>query len=334
MSEEQELEPGVTPQRFRAVKLVALLFIFLALLLPLGAIWQNNQGDTGVSVVDMGLEGESSTDFEEDSIALYVQMTGFNPETKRAEMAYFPWPTENLADQFSSSVVGDVPIKLFVDGQNAEIAEFDAGDQIGAVETVVDVLSTRDSSMASDGLYPFDVYEMDGYAQVVADIDGTGYQPVQTFDYFYTTPVPGFNILYERMSAFDTPLGSEEYALDYEKLLQERMEGKISFLAKIERSFAVKSIAVFIYLFAVVTALSTAVITLRVLSGARPASMNAMVWAAASILGVIQLRTVAPGNPRIGIIADNFFFFPSLVIMLACGVVMTYLWSTREEAES
>jgi hypothetical protein len=112
------------------------------------------------------------------------------------------------------------------------------------------------------------------------------------------------------------------------------MEGKISFLAKIERSFAVKSIAVFIYLFAVVTALSTAVITLRVLSGARPASMNAMVWAAASILGVIQLRTVAPGNPRIGIIADNFFFFPSLLIMLACGVVMTYLWSTREEAES
>jgi hypothetical protein len=62
--------------------------------------------------------------------------------------------------------------------------------------------------------------------------------------------------------------------------------------------------------------------------------MNAMVWAAASILGVIQLRTVAPGNPRIGIIADNFFFFPSLLIMLACGVVMTYLWSTREEVES
>lgn len=157
-----------------------------------------------------------------------------------------------------------------------------------------------------------------------------GLEPVQTFDYFYTTPVPGFDIPFERMSAFDTPLGSDEYALDYDDLLAERAEGKISFLATIEQSFAEKAIAVFIYAFAIVTAFRTAVITLRVISGARNPSMDTMVWSAAEILGVLELRNVAPGNPRIGILADNLFLFQSLTLMPACGVAMTYLWSTRD----
>ena len=331
----RRFEKGVTLKRLGATKWIAIVFVGLLLFFPLTALWQSAEESSGVSVVDMGLEGESSAAFEEGSVAFYVQMTGFNPETKRADMAYFPWPTEDIAQQFSSSVLSKAGIKVFVDGQDAEVVEYGPGDQIGAVNAVVDVLSTRDSSLASDGLYPFDVYEMDGYAAVeVEQVEGAGFAPVQTFDYFYTTPVPGFDILFERMSAFDTPLGSDEYALDYDALLAERAEGKISFLAKIERSFAVKSIAVFIYAFAIVTAFSTAVITLRVLSGARDPSMNTMVWSAASILGVLQLRSVAPGNPRIGILADNLFFFPSLALMLACGVVMTYLWSTRDSAQS
>jgi hypothetical protein len=54
--------------------------------------------------------------------------------------------------------------------------------------------------------------------------------------------------------------------------------------------------------------------------------------AAVTLPGIIQLRLLAPGEPRLGVVADNLFFLPSLVLMLLCVVVIAYLWSFRDKS--
>lgn len=328
------MKKSETKKSFGRAKFALVLLMIAFISIPVTFATNGASDLSGVTVVDMGLPEESSDALSKETVALYIQMTSFDAEKRRAELAVFPWPTDELATQFSSSVIGEVPIKIFVDGHENGTRTFVAAEQLGAVNVTADVLSTRDPSRSSDALYPFDSYELDSYAQVQANLNGRGFESIQTFDYFYTTPVPGFDITYERASAFEETIGSSPYELDVSKLAAERAEGKISFFAKIERSIAVKSIAVFIYLFALLTAISTAAVTIRMVYGGRLVSMEALTWQAAAILGVIQLRSVAPGNPRIGVLADMYLFFPSLLIMLTCGIVMTVLWIRRSDSLS
>ena len=58
--------------------------------------------------------------------------------------------------------------------------------------------------------------------------------------------------------------------------------------------------------------------------------MESLIWAAASMLGILELRALAPGDLRIGVFADLIFFFPSLLMSLISVAAITYLWSTRK----
>jgi hypothetical protein len=290
---------------------------------------------SGVKVVETGIFGESSSDFTEDSVAIYVQMLGFDPETERAEMAYYPWPTDDIAKQFSSSVLTERDIRFFVDSQNTELTEFSAGEQIGGVYATVDVLSTDYPDRASDALYPFDAYVLDSFARVEIRANSeSDYEEIQTFDYFYSSPVPGFDVTYERLGAFESGFASDPDARSLEMIDLERFQGKVSFYAFIERSFAVKAIAVFIYGFILIATLALLWVASQMTLGKRPASMEALIWAAASMLGILELRALAPGDPRIGVYADLVIFFPSLILSLASVAVITYLWNTRRDFES
>lgn len=326
-------------QTYFAGKRVRTAFIAAALALavffPALSFLADAYSPSGIKVVETGLYGESSSDFSEDSVAVYVQMLSFDPETERAEMAYYPWPTDDIAKQFSSSVLTERNIRFFVDAQDTELTEFEAGDQIGGVYATVDVLSTDYPDLASDALYPFDAYVLDSFARVeILDESIGDYAPVQTFDYFYTSPVPGFDVTYERLGAFDSGYAGDPSSRELERIDLERFEGKVSFYGFIERSFAVKAIAIFIYSFILIATLALVWVASQMTLGKRPASMEALIWAAASMLGILELRALAPGDPRIGVYADLIVFFPSLILSLASVAVITYLWNTRKDFES
>lgn len=307
--------------------------ILVGLAFPAISLITGSAGASTVSVTSNGLEQESSDFFDQNTVAVYTQILDFDPETKQAKVVFYPWPTSDIGKQFSSSVLSDVGVRFFADGIGASIREFPPGSQIGGVETMVDVLSTNNPALASDSLYPFDEYSMDSYARVEMEpIVGLGYQPVQTFDYFYESPVPGFDVVYTRLGAFENTVGTDTFDQAATQLLEEREEGKISFTAHFARSLAVKNIAIFIYAFAVLSAITLLVATIQMAAGRRRASLDALVWAAVTLPGIIQLRLLAPGEPRLGVVADNLFFLPSLVLMLVCVVVIAYLWSFRDKS--
>ena len=316
----------------RSRRLFLVAIVILAVAMPLGLYWANAISPSGVKVMDTGIYGESSTDFEENSIAIYVQMLEFSPETQRAEMAYYPWPTDDLAKQLSSSVITEKGIRFLADSQNGQLVTFEPGAQVGAVYATVDVLSSDFPEAASDSLYPFDRYVMDAFARVEIQRDET-FGPVQTFDYFYSSPVPGFDITYQRLGAFDSGYAGDSNSLSLEQIDLERFFGKVSFYAFIERSFAVKAIALFIYGFILIASLALVWVASQMVMGRRPPSMESLIWAAASMLGILELRALAPGEPRIGVFADLIFFFPSLMMSLVSVAMITYLWSTRENIQ-
>lgn len=306
--------------------------VLLSLAFPVVSLLIGAYSVTTVRVSDDGIFGEASDDFEEQTVAVYAQMLGFDASTQRADMAYYPWPTDDLAKQFSSSVVGTKDIRLFVDAQDAQLTEFPSGTQVGGVEVTVDVLSSEFPDLASESLYPFDRYVMDSYVQVETRASTSeDYEPIQTFDYFYTSPVSGFDVTYQRLAAFDSAYPGADESRNLEEISVERSEGKISFYAFIERTFAVKAIAVLIYLFTAIAALSQVFVLYMIAIGKRPPSMEGLTWSAATLLGLVQVRTLAPGNPRIGVFADIMIFFPSLILALTALVGITYLWNTRKD---
>lgn len=307
--------------------------LLIGLAFPLVSVLTGTAGASTISVVSNGLPEEDSDYFKEQTVSIYTQILDFDPETKQAKVVFYPWPSGDIGKQFSSSVLSDVGVRFFADGLGVNLREFPAGSQIGGVETMVDVLSTEKPAMASDSLYPFDEYTMDSYASVEMEpIEGLGYRPVQTFDYFYESPVTGFDVVYERIGAFENTLGTDNFDQSGSQLLAERAEGKVSFTAHFSRSLAVRNIAIFIYAFAVLSALTLLVATIQMAAGRRRASLDALVWAAVTLPGIIQLRLLAPGEPRLGVVADNLFFLPSLVLMLLCVVVIAYLWSFRDKS--
>lgn len=312
--------------------LFPLIAVVVLAFFPLVSAVSNGFSESGIQVNQPEeIYGQNSDDFTKGTVAFYIQMLEFDPETERAKLMFYPWPTDDLADQFSSSVISKKEIQVFVDSQNTSVSTYGPGQQIGGIEAQLDVLSTYFPELASDSLYPFDKYVLDAYASAkVKWNEGEDFSPVQTFDYFYQSPVSGFEVTYQRLGAFENldPSAAESQAS--ETIEFERADGNISFYAFFERSFAVKAIAIFIYTFIVLATIVLAWVTQRIASGARPASMNALIWAAASILGILDLRAVAPGEPRVGVFGDLMFFFPPLFLSLACTVVLAYFWTVRK----
>ena len=267
-----------------------------------------------------------------DLIALWFQILSFNPETLKAEIIIYPWPTNNNG-AFSSSVIAREKFTLFIDelGGSGQY-DFDENQLIGAITSEFDVLSLVNTSRTKDSFYPLDQYVLDTYASVQTLNSDDSTNPVPTFDNFYTdVSVSGFQTTFTRIAAFVNPDLEDKAIFSKPKIMQERRRGQVSFLIHFERTSAVKLTVAILGLFIFFSAAVIAWISLRVFNRRRPPNMQALVWSAATTLGIVQLRQLYPNSPRIGISLDFIIFFPSLIATLLSSVVLTIMWVTRDD---
>lgn len=199
---------------------------------------------------------------------------------------------------------------------------------MGPVTFEVDVLSmpTR-GTRANDFFYPLDSYVLDAYAAVSPTQSEDGGIP--TFEYFYFTPISDFNVSYTRTAGWDLYDMPGEFIAS--EILSERQSGRISFLAKFERSLAVQITTSLIVTILVVNTIALVWISRKILSGFRPPSVQVLVWSAASVLSYTQLRDSLPGAPRLEIAIDYLFYFPALLASVLVSLLITILWSTRDD---
>lgn len=275
-------------------------------------------------------EPESSAE-SDNSINLWFQPTGFDAETAKARFNVYPWPTADLAVSFSSSTISDTDFELFVDElHGAGSYEFRKNVVIGALDVEFDVLSSPPRGSRPDTFfYPFDSYILDTYAGVSAILLDGSRPDRPAFDFFYDSSVSGFRLTYTRIAGWEhygTPAES-----DSELILKERRDGNVSFLARFDRTWAVRFAVLMMIALWVVNCFAVMWTTYGVLAKKRPPSIQALIWAAASVLGSLQIRELFPGRPPLGIAIDYFFFFPALVINMLVVIVITASWSRRTD---
>jgi hypothetical protein len=323
--------------RSRVARFV-LLFLLIPASIPASFLLTRGFNSVDVTVDDeFGSINPSDRMSDKNSVDLLFQAVSFDPERQTAKFNIFPWPSPELANAFdSSTILKENPIQIWSDGvSGANFFSYEAQESTGVIQQEFDVLSTGYEDSANDALYPFDSYLLNTYAWVEIDNSPENnkddFEEVQTFDYFYTTPIPGFHVSYKRTANYADD--SVQNIYDSSSIESQRARGLISFEAKFTRSSAVKTISLIIGIFCVISALTLTWITAGIWFRRRPPSMQALVWSAASVLGTIQLRDILPGNPRIGISMDFLFFFPSLLIGLISSLLITGLWIRRDDWE-
>lgn len=270
---------------------------------------------------------------ESNSVAFWYQFTNVNPQTGHLNANVYLWPSLDLATPYSSSTITKVPIKAFVDNisQNS-LQEFASGDAIGAIPIVLDMTNPLKLERANEFYYPFDEYSLDNYVRVEIGSNNqvNNFQNANTYEFYYEPQIPGFEFYVSRGATFDDGDWFQDSAYDKNLVSKQREEGKISNLIQVTRSGSVKYTSLLIFTGILLGSLALLITTIYVARAKRPPSMTALIWAAASILGITQMRQLVPGEPRLGILLDLYSFFPSLIICIASSVILAITWVRRE----
>jgi len=307
-------------------------FLILALLVPLciAAILflRQNLFDSVKFAGSIVGNTEGDNPAEAGAIQLFFQPVSFDPVMRKAKFNLFPW-TDDVEQTFSSSMIIQRDFRIFIDELYGDgNYQMRRGQRVGALEFEADVLSMpARGTVPSEFAYPFDSYVLDAYVGIFRDdISKSG---IPAFDYFYETSLPNFFITYTRIAGwnyYDMP-----GELDPEKIRAERSKGKISFLVRFTRPLADRIVVFLICTVLLLNTISLLWITWNVLSRQRPPSLQVLVWAAASVLGYVELRKSLPGDPRLGIAIDYCFHFPALLTSAVVVLLTTYAWSIRSD---
>lgn len=326
-------------------KNLAYLFLYvfitwLLLILPITYFQLSNPGtlfeqdDWGYASAGNFPNTELAENLATNSVEFWYQFTDVNPQTGHLSANVYVWPSPDLATPFSSATITKAPVRVFIDNisQNS-LQQFSTGDAIGAIPVVLDMTNPSQLSRANEFYYPFDQYSLDNYVQIEigSNEQSNTFQEANTYEFFYEPQIPGFEFYVYRGATFSNELDwSNEGAYDKNLVAKQRQEGKISTLIQVTRSGSVKYTSLLIFVGILFGSLALLITTIYVARAKRPPSMTALIWAAASILGITQMRQLVPGEPRLGILLDLYSFFPSLIICIASSVILAITWVRRE----
>ena len=323
-----------------AYVLLTAIFTWVLLVLPITYFQLSNpstlfeQDSWGVSSLGNFPNNDLEEKLKTNSVEFWYQFTGVNPQTGHLSANVYLWPSIDLATPYSSSTITKVPIKAFVDNisQNS-LQQFAPGDAIGAIPVVLDMTNPLKLERANEFYYPFDKYSLDNYVRVEigSNDQSNSFQNANTYEFYYEPQIPGFEFYVYRGATFNDDVDwFEDQAYDIDLVAKQREEGKISNLIQVTRSGSVKYTSLIIFTGILLGSLALLITTIYVARAKRPPSMTALIWAAASILGITQMRQLVPGEPRLGILLDLYCFFPSLIICIASSVILAITWVRRE----
>ena len=332
-----------------AANILLMLLIWVVLVIPISlmglanpkSIFEKDAWKESPSVIyPLSLDGVYPTnqiekDLSEKSIELWMQFSKFNPQAGHLSLNTYIWPSEDYATGYSSATVVDIPIEVFFDEISSNSKRsFKPGDTIGAIPLTLDATNPLLLTRSNEFYYPFDEYSVDFYASLKHGDRNTQEitKYANTFELFYEPQVPGFVFDVWRGATFDLERDwTEDATYAKNEVLAQRKDGKVSTLIKISRSGSVVYTSVLIYSGMLLGSLGLLLTTIYVSRGKRPSSMTALISAAASILGISQMRNAIPGDPRLGILLDLYMFFPSLIMCIISSVVLAVTWVRRDD---
>ena len=320
---------------FAIISLVVLGFVLSP---ALGSSNVNEKDESGPKTKNgVIVDTKVSNKLKSKSIEFWYQFTGFDPKSGSLSTNTYIWPTSDLAKIFSSSAMTNVYISAFIDNLSSVTSyDYKPGSSIGANLIVIDGTNPLGLQNSNEFFYPFDQYSLDSYVKIKnGDLDSKQItQNSNTYEFFWPSQVPGFVFDVWRGATFADDFNwFDREAYEEKRIDDQRANGEISVLIKVTRSDSVKFASIFVYLGMLLACFALSVVTLYVVRAKRPPSMTALVWAAAQILGLYQLRELLPDEPRIGILLDLLIFFPGVMISILCAAILAIFWVKKDSFE-
>jgi hypothetical protein len=283
------------------------------------------------------IDAKVSDKLKSKSIEFWYQFTGFDPKSGSLSTNTYIWPSSDLAKIFSSSAISNVSISAFIDNLSSVTSyDYKPGSSIGANLIVIDGTNPLGLQNSNEFFYPFDQYSLDSYVKIKNSDLGSKEitQNSNTYEFFWPSQVPGFVFDVWRGATFADDFDwFDSEAYEGKRIDDQRAKGEISVLIKVARSDSVKFASLFVYIGMLLACFALSVVTLYVVRAKRPPSITALVWAAAQILGLYQLRELLPDEPRIGILLDLLIFFPGVMISILCAAILAIFWVKRDSFE-
>lgn len=170
--------------------------------------------------------------------------------------------------------------------------------------------------------YPFDRYEGKIYATASSDLTEDGTTKLILRD--ITGLVPGFSGKSQYLAFVDE-------SRDQAKILGDIQQGMGLVQWKFERSNSTIVAAFLLGALMIIGAAVSSLMTLNVLRGRRPPTINALVWFAAFLFALFQVRNQLPGDPPNGVRFDLFVFYPVVLLLIILIAVNVQLWNNRDD---
>jgi hypothetical protein len=176
--------------------------------------------------------------------------------------------------------------------------------------------------------YPFDSYN--SYLIATAS-DISTKNPAQTGLYIHDSKevVPGFKVASELFSVSASDKAGK--ALIAKTIKREQVIGITGVKWTIERSFDAILTVLLMALLMILGAIVSTMITIAIVRGKRPPSLNSLGWLAAFLFAMFSLRTQLPGNPPNGILFDLWVFYPVVLVLVLLIAVTVTSWILRED---
>ena len=336
------LEPRSLLKKSFVKKIIIIAVVSIVLLFGFGIFLSSDQksiaemDDAGPKtlngvIVDRELEAK----LDKDSVQFWYQFINFSSKTGSLSVNAYVWPSNDLATLFSSSGTVKVPITAFIDNVSTQSSfQYVPGDSIGAIPIVIDGTNPLALQHSNEFYYPFDQYSLDSYVKLKngSSASSTAIYNSNSYEFFWPSQVAGYVFDVWRGATFaDTYDWFDVEAYDGDKISKQRENGEISLLIKVSRSNSVKLASILIYFGIVLSCLALLLMTIYIFRGKRPTSVTALVWAAAQILGLFQIRQLLPDNPRLGILLDLYIFYPGVVVSLICAVILAIFWVKKDD---
>jgi hypothetical protein len=170
--------------------------------------------------------------------------------------------------------------------------------------------------------YPFDKYQAKFVATAL--MRGTDQAPVGLHIRDNASSISGYKIN-SRYLAFD------DESLSKSKIKEDRAQGLGLIQWRISRSNSAIYSVFLLALLMIVGGFASVLMTFSVAKGARPPSVGALIWLAAFLFALFQVRDQLPGTPPIGIRFDTFIFFPTILLLVLLILVNVLMWDRRDD---
>lgn len=293
-------------------------------LLAFTALFLSGSTSTYTSTKDLSIDYSKAgtPSGGEDVVSLKLSVNDINPNGSEFSVIATPRLAGSYGSTLANGSLVETPLQFVFDAYTGQ------GRWSNDVAEIAGGMSVSLKLFGDVRQYPFDSYK--SYLISTAS-DISTKNPAQTGLYMQDSKevMPGYQISSKLFSV--SADDKAKNAVIAETIKREQVIGITGVQWDISRSFDTIFTVLLISLLMVLGAAVSVLITIAIIKGRRPPSINSLGWLAAFLFAMFSLRTQLPGNPPNGILFDLWVFYPVVLVLVLLIAVTVTSWILRED---